>query len=85
MPRALRKEIENPSNWIAAGVATVRFGILTGYALRGQTASLATNVEHQLNVSAARVRRLERPPQFLEAKGGVDNTAALAEKIARAY
>ena len=26
----------------------MRFGILTGYALRGQTASLATNVEHQL-------------------------------------
>ena len=62
----------------------MRFGILTGYALRGQKASLATNVEHQLNVSAARVCSLERPPQFLEAKGGVANTTALAGKIVRA-
>jgi len=31
------------------------------------------------------VRSLERAAQFLEANGGVDNTAALAEKIARAY
>ena len=61
------------------------FGTLTGYALRGQTASLVTNVEYKLNVSAARVRSLESRQQFLEAKDGVDDAAASAEKIARAY
>lgn len=63
----------------------MRFGILTAYALREQTASLVADVEHQLNVSEARIRNLERQLQFLESKGGVDNASAAAENIALAY
>ena len=60
MPWVQHKRTENRIYWIAAGVASVLFGILTGYALWGQTASLVTNVEHQLNVSESRIRNLER-------------------------
>jgi hypothetical protein len=51
MPGVQHKRTENPISWIAAGIASVRFGVLTGYALWWQSASLVTNVEHQLNVS----------------------------------
>ena len=60
MPWVQHKKPENRIYWIAAGVASVLFGILTGYTLWGQTASLVTNVEHQLNVSEARICNLER-------------------------
>jgi hypothetical protein len=63
----------------------VLFGLLTGYAVWGETAFLVTDVEHQLNVSEARVRSLERRLQFLEAKAGVDNANESAENTVRAY
>jgi hypothetical protein len=85
MPWVQRKQTENRLYWIAAGVASVLFGILTGYALWGQTASLVTNVEHQLNTSEARVRNLERRLQSLEAKAGVENVSVATENTARVY
>jgi len=85
MPWVHRKKIENRLYWITAGVASVLFGLLTGYALWGETASLVTNVEHQLNVSEARVRNLERRLQALEAQTGVNDAGAEAESTARAY
>jgi len=85
MPWVNRKQTQNRLYWIAAGVASVLFGILTGYALWGQTASLVNNVEHQLTTSEARVRNLERRLQFLEAKTGVENTSVSAENTARVY
>jgi hypothetical protein len=63
----------------------VLFGILTGYTLWGETASLVTDVEHQLNVSEARVCSLERRLQFVEAKAGVDNANESAKKTVRTY
>ena len=85
MPWVHRKQSENRIYWIAAGVASVLFGILTGYALWGQTASLVTNVEQQLNSSEARVRNLERRLQALEAKAGVENASVSTENAVRAY
>lgn len=85
MPWVSRKQTENRIYWITAGVASVLFGVLTGYALWGQTASLVVNVEHQLNTSEARVRNLERRLQTLEAKAGVGDASAEANKTALAY
>ncbi len=85
MPWISRKQNENRIYWISAGVASVLFGILTGYALWGQTASLMTNVEHHLNTSEARVRNLERRIQALEVQAGVENLSSPAESSARAY
>jgi hypothetical protein len=85
MPWVHRKQTGNRLYWIAAGVASVLFGILTGYALWGQTASLVTNVEHQLNAYETRVRSLERRLQSIEASAGVDNASASAENTARVY
>ena len=85
MPWVHRTQSENRIYWIAAGVASVLFGILTGYALWGQTASLVTNFEHQMNTSEARVRNLERRLQSLEGKAGIDNANVSPENSARAY
>jgi hypothetical protein len=51
MPWVQYKRTENRIYWIAAGIASVLFGIFTGDGLWWQNASLVTNVEHQLNVS----------------------------------
>ena len=86
MPWVQRKQTENRLYWISAGIASVLFGILTGYALWGQSASLVTNVEHQLQLSETRVRRLERRVQSLEAKAGVaEDASASVENTALAY
>ena len=85
MPWVQRKPTGNRIYWIAAGVASMLFGILTGYALWGQTASLVTNVEYQLNAYDSRVRSLERRLQSIEASAGVENASASAENPARAY
>ena len=85
MPWVKRKQTQNRVYWIAAGVGSVLFGILTGYALWGQTAALVTNVEHQLSVSEARVRNLESRMRSLEAKAGVENASVPVEDTARAY
>jgi hypothetical protein len=85
MPWVQRKQTGNRIYWIAAGVASMLFGILTGYALWGQTASLVTNVEYQLNAYDSRVRSLERRLQSIEASAGVENASASAENPARAY
>jgi hypothetical protein len=85
MPWVQRKPTGNRIYWIAVGVASVLFGILTGYALWGHTASLVTNVEHQLNAYESRVRNLEKRLQLIEAGAGVENASALAEISARVY
>jgi hypothetical protein len=85
MPWVQRKPTGNRLYWIAAGVASVLFGIFTGYALWGQTASLVTNVEHQLNAYESRVRSLEKRLQSIEASAGVDNASASVENTARVY
>lgn len=79
MPWVSRKPSSNRITWISAGVAAVLFGILTGYALWGQAASLVNNVERQLNTSDARVRNLEKRLQALEAQVGIGNTSAPAK------
>ena len=85
MPWVQRKPTGKRIYWIAVGVASVLFGILTGYALWGQTASLVTNVEHQLNAYESRVRNLERRLQLIEAGVGVENASAVAEISVRVY
>ena len=49
-------------------MGSIVFGILTGYALWGQTASMVTSVEHELSRSEAQVKRLEIRVRALEAK-----------------
>jgi len=85
MPWVQRKQTENRLYWVSAGIASVLFGLLTGYALWGQTASLVINVEHQLNLSETRVRSLERRLQALEAKAGIEDVSASPETTALAY
>ncbi len=85
MPWVHRQKTENRLYWIAAGIASVLFGILTGYALWGETASLVTNVERQLNISEARVRSLEQRLQALEAKAGVEDRSSSAENTTYSY
>ena len=70
--------------WISIGLASVLFGILVGYALWGQSASLVSNVEQQLNTSDARMRNLEKRLQVLELQNGVGSAEAPAES-SRAY
>lgn len=85
MPWVHRQRTENRIYWIAAGVASVLFGIFTGYALWGETASLVTNVERQLNTSEAKVRNLEQRLRSLEAKAGVEDKSSSAENTAYSY
>lgn len=61
------------------------FGVLKGYGLWAETASLVTNFEHDLNVSESRVRNLERRLQFLETQGDTDNANGSAANSVRAY
>ena len=79
MPWVQRKQTGNRIYWIGAGIASVLFGIFTGYALWGETASLVTNIEHQLNAYETRMRSLERRLQSIEANAGVDTASASAE------
>jgi len=85
MPWVKRQEHQTRLYWIAAGIGSVLFGMLAGYALWGQTASLVNNVEHQLNASEKRVRSLERRLQSLESRAGVETVSESPENTARAY
>jgi hypothetical protein len=67
-----------------AGIASVIVGILAGYSWWGDTASVVTIVEQQLNQSQARVQMLEKRVKALEAKLGVDNDVEPAS-TAQAY
>lgn len=68
MPWVRRTRTQNRIYRMAAGIGSVLFGILAGYALWGQTASMVTNVEQELSRSEAQVKRLEKRIQALEAK-----------------
>lgn len=57
--------------WITSGVASVLFGVLVGYALWGQSASMATNVEHELKNSEIRLKNLETRLQVLDLQNGI--------------
>lgn len=67
-----------------AGIASVIVGILAGYSWWGDTASVVTIVEQQLNQSQAQVQMLEKRVKALEEKLGVDNDAEPAS-TAQAY
>jgi len=67
-----------------AGIASVIVGILAGYSWWGDTASVVTIVEQQLNQSQAQVQMLEKRVKALEEKLGVDNGAEPAS-TAQAY
>ena len=84
MPWVKRSHESHRFYWIMAGIASVIVGILAGYSWWGDTASVVTIVEQQLNQSQAQVQMLEKRVKALEEKLGVENDAEPAS-TAQAY
>lgn len=82
-----RRRIQNEGGiyWTVAGLSSVLIGLLVGFLLWGERASLIDDVERQINASESKVRELERRLQTLEAKAGVVNASAQDDKTALAY
>jgi hypothetical protein len=84
MPWVKRSHESYRFYWIMVGIASVVVGVLAGYSWWGDTASLVTIVERQLNQSQAQVQMLEKRVKALEAKLGVDDAVEPAS-TAQAY
>ena len=85
MPWVRRSHQSYRFYWIMAGIASLLVGILAGYSWWGNTASVVTIVERQLNQSQAQVRTLEKRVKALEIKLGIEDDAGEGEFTAKAY
>ena len=85
MPWVRRSHQSYRFYWITAGIASLLVGILAGYSWWGNTASVVTIVECQLNQSQAQVRTLEQRVKALEIKLGIEGDAGERESTVKAY
>jgi hypothetical protein len=66
-------------------MGSIVLGVLTGYVIWGQTASMVINVEHELSRSDALVKSLEKRVQALEAKLAAEDGAVVPSASVRAH